>query len=136
MAIQVKEKYEGASIEKNEYYQADPTGSRTGNGVGPQLTETIERVARDAEEVLNKVKMKTAKLGKILLTLDLLKINADRKIAVTRAILQEKLDNIRGAVTMGKLSCCTLSELAPYSIHSFSSFQRILWACLSTILYG
>lgn len=78
---EVKEKYEGVSIEKNEYYQADPTGNRTGNGVGPQLTETIDRVARDAEEVLSK-------------------INVDRKIAVTRAILQEKLDNIRGAVIM------------------------------------
>lgn len=35
---------------------ADPTGLRTGNGVGPHLTTTIEKVAFDAEAVLSKVK--------------------------------------------------------------------------------
>lgn len=68
-------------IDRTEFYTEDPTGVRTGNGVGPSLTETFERVAVDAESVLSKE----------LTT---------RKIAITLAMLQEKLDNIRGAVTM------------------------------------
>jgi hypothetical protein len=56
---EINEKYNGEIIEKNEYYQADPTGTRTGNGVGPQLTETIERVCRDIEAVLDKVRLMT-----------------------------------------------------------------------------
>ena len=47
--------YGGQQIERNEYYEADPTGMRTGNGVGPRLMDTIERVAQDAEQVLSKV---------------------------------------------------------------------------------
>ncbi len=42
-------------IDKNPHYCADPTGNRNGNGVGPQLTEVIEKVAVDAESVLHKV---------------------------------------------------------------------------------
>ncbi len=52
---EIQEKYNNELIEKNEYYQPDPTGNRTGNGVGPQLSETIERVARDVEALLDKV---------------------------------------------------------------------------------
>lgn len=75
------EKYDNASIDKNEFYQADPTGARTGNGVGPQLTETIERVCQDAEAVLSPN-------------------YAAMKKAVSVALLTEKLDNMRGAVMM------------------------------------
>ena len=52
---QIEEKYNGSTIDKNEYYQADPTGVRCGNGVGPQLTATFEQVACDAEAVIGKV---------------------------------------------------------------------------------
>ena len=52
---EVQEKYNNMTIDKNEYYQPDPSGARTGNGVGPQLTETIERVAVDVESMLDKV---------------------------------------------------------------------------------
>lgn len=52
---EVKERYEGVTIEKSEFYAADPTGVRTGCGVGPQLTETIERVCLDIESVLGPV---------------------------------------------------------------------------------
>lgn len=52
---EIQEKYNNEIIDKNEYYQPDPTGIRTGNGVGPQLTETIEKVARDVEAILDKV---------------------------------------------------------------------------------
>mmetsp|Transcript_11714 Transcript_11714/g.21761 ORF Transcript_11714/g.21761 Transcript_11714/m.21761 type:complete len:285 (+) Transcript_11714:50-904(+) len=78
---EVAEKYENAVLDKNEFYQADPTGARTGNGVGPQLTETIERVCQDAESVLSPN-------------------YASLKKAVSISLLTEKLDNIRGAVTM------------------------------------
>ena len=52
---EIEEKYNGAVLSKNEYYQADPTGHRTGNGVGPQLSETIEKVCKDTESVLSSV---------------------------------------------------------------------------------
>eukprot|EP00605_Chrysophyceae_sp_TOSAG23-4_P001017 GSChrysophyteH1.ASY1.ANO1.1118.1 assembled CDS len=77
----IDEDYRGMALDKNEHYKADPTGNRTGNGPGPQLRETIERVCVDAENVLDK-------------------INVQRKISVSLAGLTEKLDNMRGAVTM------------------------------------
>lgn len=51
----VEEEYAGAIVDKNEYYQGDPQGLRTGNGPGPQLADTIERVAMDTESVIDKV---------------------------------------------------------------------------------
>jgi hypothetical protein len=77
----IDEEYRGAVLDKNEFYKADPTGNRTGNGPGPQLRETIERVCIDAEAALDKN-------------------NVLRKIATTRAGLTEKMDNMRGAVMM------------------------------------
>ena len=71
---------EGLVIEKGEYYHMDPTGNRTGNGTGPQLVTTLEQVATDAESAINDL--------------------VPRKLATTLSMLQEKLDNIRGAVTM------------------------------------
>jgi hypothetical protein len=71
---------EGLVIEKGEYYHMDPTGNRTGNGTGPQLVTTLEQVATDAESAINDL--------------------VPRKVATTLSMLQEKLDNIRGAVTM------------------------------------
>lgn len=60
-----------------------PPGKRTGNGVGAQLSETLERVCRDAEALVGKEQ-------------------SQRRVAVTQEALDEKVDNIRGAVTMGK----------------------------------
>ena len=77
----IDEDYRGLTVDKNEHYLADPTGNRTGNGPGPQLRETIERVCVDAESILDKT-------------------NVTRKIAVNLACLTEKLDNMRGAVMM------------------------------------
>ena len=34
----IDEDYRQVSIDKNEYYKADPTGNRTGNGPGPQVS--------------------------------------------------------------------------------------------------
>lgn len=58
-------------------------GKRNGNGVGPQLCNTLERVCVDAQALLGKEQ-------------------AQRRVAVTQEALDEKMDNIRGAVTMGK----------------------------------
>jgi hypothetical protein len=55
---EINEKYNDEVIEKNEYYQPDPTGARNGNGVGPHLSETIERVAVDVEAILDQVSFK------------------------------------------------------------------------------
>ena len=77
----IDEDYKGLTIDKNDNYLADPTGNRTGNGVGPQLRETIERVCVDAESALDKN-------------------NVTRKITTGLANLTEKLDNMRGAVMM------------------------------------
>ena len=77
----IKEQYEGAAIEKSATYAADPSGMRTGNGPGPQLAETLERVCQDAQDVLSP---------------DLVK----RRMAVSMEMLEDKLANIKGAVMM------------------------------------
>jgi len=77
----IQEQMNDVKLEKGLYYCEDPTGIRTGEGVGPQLTETIERVALDAEAAIHKSM-------------------ADRKMPMTIEFLQEKLDNIRGVVMM------------------------------------
>ena len=51
--------------------------------MGPQLRNTLERVCVDAQALLGKEQ-------------------AQRRVAVTQEALDEKMDNIRGAVTMGK----------------------------------
>ena len=51
----IDETYRGMPVEKGEFYEADPTGIRTGNGVGPHMIATFERVALDAEAALDKV---------------------------------------------------------------------------------
>jgi len=78
---EVQEKFSDMSIDKNEFYIPDPSGIRNGNGIGPKLTATFEQVAIDADSILSKD-------------------NVSRKLSVSLRILQEKLDNIRGAVTM------------------------------------
>jgi cilia- and flagella-associated protein 298 len=79
--MQIDEKYNGVTIDKNPYYRADPSGIRTGNGVSAEMIEMIERVCVDTESVLDKT-------------------NVTRKIATTRAMLEEKLENMRGVVIM------------------------------------
>jgi hypothetical protein len=51
--FQIKEQYEGAAVEKGATYAADPSGTRTGNGPGPQLAMTLERVCQDAVDALS-----------------------------------------------------------------------------------
>eukprot|EP00622_Pseudochattonella_farcimen_P007223 FR743160.1.p1 GENE.FR743160.1~~FR743160.1.p1 ORF type:complete len:234 (+),score=38.88 FR743160.1:47-703(+) len=77
----MKEQYEGAALEKSTHYAADPSGMRTGNGPGPQLSETLEQVCADAEAALS------ANLVK-------------QRVAVSMDMLDDKLANMRGAVMM------------------------------------
>jgi len=78
---EIAETEQGVVVEKGPHYAADPQGQRSGNGPGPQLAETIERVCLDALAAINKNQV-------------------DLKVALTHATMQEKMDNIRGAVTM------------------------------------
>jgi hypothetical protein len=52
---EIAENYNGDVVDKGQNYQSDPSGTRTGNGPGPQLAETIERVCVDTESVLSSV---------------------------------------------------------------------------------
>jgi cilia- and flagella-associated protein 298 len=78
---EIQEKEEGVVIEKGPNYQADPAGKRTGNGPGAALQAVMERVCLDALASINKSQ-------------------AEMKVALDMSVLQEKVDNMRGAVMM------------------------------------
>ncbi|GMH67763.1 hypothetical protein TrRE_jg4832 [Triparma retinervis] len=78
---EVKEKYEGAELVKNEYYQADPSGLRTGNGPGPELAATLDRVATDAETYCDKSQVQ-------------------KRVNLSLSEINDKIANMRGAVMM------------------------------------
>jgi len=77
----IKEQYEGAAVEKGASYAADPSGTRTGNGPGPQLAMTMERVCQDAVDALSPNLVK-------------------QRVALNLAALDDKLANVKGAVMM------------------------------------
>lgn len=79
----IDEECGGSTVFKAEHYKADPTGARTGNGPGPQYLATMVKVAADAEAAISKVAI-------------------ERKVVTSLALLQDKLDNIRGSVMMGE----------------------------------
>ena len=55
--FQIQEKKTSETIEKGPNYNADPTGQRTGNPPDGSLSETLERVAQDLEEYVDKVRL-------------------------------------------------------------------------------
>ncbi|RLN92978.1 hypothetical protein BBJ28_00012200 [Nothophytophthora sp. Chile5] len=71
-----------ADKQRGEFYEADPLGHRTGEGVSPQLRDVLARVAADAKTLLD---------SKTLVA---------RRVCVDEPELVEKLQNIRGAVAM------------------------------------
>lgn len=77
----VQEEYEGKKIEKATNYAEDPAGNRTGNGIGEQMAQVFEDVCNDGEQYISK---QQAKLRKTL----------------TMEGMEDKLANMRGAVTM------------------------------------
>ena len=78
---EIKEKYEGAQLVKNEWYCPDPIGLRTGNGPGPQLSVVLNRVADEAEAYVDKSQV-------------------TRRVNLTLEALEDKIANMRGAVMM------------------------------------
>lgn len=52
---QIKEKYSGEIIDKGPNYNADPTGIRTGNPPEGTLCDTLQRMAQDLDEYVDKV---------------------------------------------------------------------------------
>ena len=72
---------EGRTIVKGPHYTADPLGNRTGNAPPPQLVGVLEKVAQDGVDACSKNLV-------------------SQGVVVTVRGLQEKVDNIRGAVTM------------------------------------
>ncbi len=99
---EINEKFSQITVDKNEYYQPDPTGARTGHGIGPQLTETFDRVIADTLSVLDKVSAVCNTPNVLSIMHFIFQNNVARKISLSLAILQEKVDIIRGAVTMGE----------------------------------
>jgi hypothetical protein len=72
---------EGKVVVKGPHYSADPLGNRTGDAPSPQLVEVLQRTAADG----------LAACSKQL---------AAQGAALSVRGLQEKVDNMRGAVTM------------------------------------
>lgn len=68
--------------QRGEFYEADPLGLRTGEGVSAQLKDVMARVAEDAKQYLNS------------------QTQIARKVAMDAAVLCDKIANIRGAVMM------------------------------------
>jgi hypothetical protein len=64
------------------HYSPDPAGQRTGDAPSPELAEVLNRTCDEAAAVIAKAQV-------------------DRGVCLTQAMIQEKVDNIRGAVTMG-----------------------------------
>ncbi|RHY86546.1 hypothetical protein DYB35_002267 [Aphanomyces astaci] len=71
--------YASTPIQKAEFYEEDPLGQRTGNGVCASLRETLTRMVADVNQYLK----------------------SNGRVAISQNVLQEKLDNFRGLVMMG-----------------------------------
>ncbi|KAK9823695.1 hypothetical protein WJX72_004678 [[Myrmecia] bisecta] len=67
------------NVVKGEHYLMDPTGRRTGNACAPEAAKTLLKTLADGEQAGHKSQ-------------------ADRKVPLTLAKLEEALDNIRGGV--------------------------------------
>jgi hypothetical protein len=77
---------------RNEYYQEDPTGARTGNRCRPDLAEVIKKTVEDAKECI------AAK-------------RAERRENLIMEDMIEKIENIRGAIMI-----CYPEGLPPYDV--------------------
>jgi len=57
----IMEEMQGKKVEKSSTYEEDPTGNRTGNGVGDQMTQVFEDVCNDGEAYISKNQAKLRK---------------------------------------------------------------------------
>lgn len=71
----------GETIKKGQFYKSDPMGQRTGNACDPKLIQVVEKCCRDAEQCVSK-------------------LQAKMKIALTAEMINEKINNIKGATTI------------------------------------
>lgn len=71
----------GVKIKKGPFYNADPTGQRTGNRCDPKLGAVIEKTCTDALQAISAKQV-------------------TMRVALTPELLKEKIDNIGGAVTI------------------------------------
>ncbi len=55
MNSKIKEKYGGEKVDKGPNYNPDPTGNRTGNPPEGKLPDTMQKMAQDLEEYIDKV---------------------------------------------------------------------------------
>lgn len=75
------EEQAGKTIERGPFYVEDPTGHRTGNRVDPKLSAVIIQTCEDALQAINKVQ-------------------AAKRVALNAQLLEEKIRNIGGAMTI------------------------------------
>jgi len=71
----------GRTTNKNKFYKPDPMGQRTGNACDPKLLRVLNKTIEDARAACSKEQVA-------------------KKVPLTAALLKEKLDNLRGAVTI------------------------------------
>lgn len=71
--------YSEEAIEKTQYYNMDPTGRRTGNACSQDVAKVLLKTLDDAEAVCSKNQV-------------------EKKVPLSAKLLQEAIDNIRGAV--------------------------------------
>jgi hypothetical protein len=77
---------------RNEWYQEDPTGSRTGNRCRPDLAEVIKKTVADAQELISHKRVA-------------------RRETLLMEDMQEKIENIRGSIMI-----CYPEGLPPYDV--------------------
>ncbi|GFH15203.1 uncharacterized protein HaLaN_11391, partial [Haematococcus lacustris] len=73
------DEYAEVPVDKGKHYCMDPTGRRTGNACDPEVAKVLLRTLDEASATASKVQ-------------------AEKKIPLTRALLMEAVDNVRGAV--------------------------------------
>mmetsp|Transcript_15160 Transcript_15160/g.27418 ORF Transcript_15160/g.27418 Transcript_15160/m.27418 type:complete len:291 (-) Transcript_15160:1405-2277(-) len=121
----------GKEVEKGPNYVADPSGLRSGNPPDAEMAEVLKREAKSLEEYVGKHQV-------------------ERKVALTMDCIEEKISNVRGAVTMAypmglpewELSRMALDDpveklKGTYLCGSFiDANDASLWACNKEFIRG
>lgn len=73
------DEYQEGEIEKGPHYKQDPTGRRTGNACDPSVSKVLMQTLENAEKLAHKDQ-------------------ADKNVCLTKKMLEDAMDEIRGAV--------------------------------------
>jgi len=73
------DEYQEEPVEKGQHYQQDPTGRRTGNRCDPNVAKVLMKTLENAETLASKDQ-------------------ADNKVVLSKTMLMDAMDEIRGAV--------------------------------------